>query len=328
VISLDFELFWGVKDHVRLEDYRENLLGVRKAIPAMLALFQQYGIHATWAAVGMLFFDDREHLIEALPTIRPAYKQRFLSSYELLQDVGKDEASDPYHFAASLIRLILDTPGQEIGTHTFSHYYCLEDGQDVTAFRADLQAAKHAAQRFGVALRSIVFPRNQFNREYLSACADAGLAAYRGNPPFWWCQPLPTEREKRAWFRRGVRLADNYVSLSGRQGGMEAGAGDAITDVPASRFLRPWSRQFRKLENLRFRRIQGELDLAAYQGTTYHLWWHPHNFGVNLSENIGFLERILQHFAALRKRTGMQSCSMAEAAMKVAARPQVGHVRS
>lgn len=54
VMSLDFELFWGVSDSRRINDYRQNVEGVWIAIPKMLALFRQYDIHATWAAVGML----------------------------------------------------------------------------------------------------------------------------------------------------------------------------------------------------------------------------------------------------------------------------------
>jgi hypothetical protein len=47
IISLDFELYWGGRDSKTLDRYRENILGVRAAVPAMLALFHKYGIHAT-----------------------------------------------------------------------------------------------------------------------------------------------------------------------------------------------------------------------------------------------------------------------------------------
>ena len=56
IVSLDFELHWGVRDVKTVAQYRENLLGVRRAIPALLATFADYGIHATWATVGFLFF--------------------------------------------------------------------------------------------------------------------------------------------------------------------------------------------------------------------------------------------------------------------------------
>jgi hypothetical protein len=58
LISLDFELMWGVRDHRSIATYGKNILGVREAIPAMLAMFTKYRVKATWATVGMLLFDN------------------------------------------------------------------------------------------------------------------------------------------------------------------------------------------------------------------------------------------------------------------------------
>ena len=59
VISLDFELFWGVRDSQSLADYGPNVLGVRQAIPALLEVFREYDVRAIFAIVGMIFFRDR-----------------------------------------------------------------------------------------------------------------------------------------------------------------------------------------------------------------------------------------------------------------------------
>ena len=58
IVSLDFELFWGLLEEMNLEDYRQNVLGGRAAIPRLLELFQQYDIHATWATVGFMFAEN------------------------------------------------------------------------------------------------------------------------------------------------------------------------------------------------------------------------------------------------------------------------------
>src|ERR1051326_2808468 len=137
VISLDFELYWGVRDRVALDPYRRNLLGARKAIPALLELFAQYDIHATWATVGFLFCHGRDELLSAIPDRLPQYDDPMLSPYGSLSDLGMDEEEDPFHFAPSLIKMIAASPNQEIATHTFSHYCCLEEKQSVEAFRAD-----------------------------------------------------------------------------------------------------------------------------------------------------------------------------------------------
>src|SRR5690606_21331977 len=97
------------------------------------------------------------------------YVEQQLSAYRYIADVGigEDESSDPFHYAPTLVEAILDTPHQELATHTFAHYYCNEAGQNAEQFRADLRAAQRSAALFGQQLRSLVFPRNQFNAEYL-----------------------------------------------------------------------------------------------------------------------------------------------------------------
>ena len=130
VISLDFELHWGVRDHRTVADYRENLLGVRRVVPALLALFSEYGIRATWATVGFLFFESNDELMAALPSERPAYVDKRFDPYAALGEVGKNEADDPFHFAPTLIRMIQAAPQQEIATHTFSHFYAMADGPE------------------------------------------------------------------------------------------------------------------------------------------------------------------------------------------------------
>ena len=62
IVSLDFELFWGMQDGWKLSEYEANILGGRKAIPQMLALFEKHGIHATWATVGFLFGTNEKEL--------------------------------------------------------------------------------------------------------------------------------------------------------------------------------------------------------------------------------------------------------------------------
>ena len=62
LVSLDFELFWGMLDVCPLEAYQDHVLGGRAAIPQLLELFGKYDIHATWAAVGFLFGEDRQEL--------------------------------------------------------------------------------------------------------------------------------------------------------------------------------------------------------------------------------------------------------------------------
>lgn len=319
VISLDFELHWGVRDVRPVAAYRDNLLGVRAAVPALLRLFAEFEVHATWATVGFLCCEDKRELLDALPSRRPAYVRPELSPYGALGEVGEGERDDPFHFAPSLVRLIAEAPHQEIGTHTLSHYYCLEPGQSPEDFRADLSAALRLMRRkLGRVPRSIVFPRNQVAAPYVQVCGEAGLVAYRGNRDAWAYRSRAYAEESPV--RRAVRLADAYLPLTGpgaRQ--PRAAAPGEPVDVTASRYLRPYAPSLRRLERLRLHRITADLRRAARNGAVFHLWWHPHDFGVHLRENLEGLTRVLRAFVALRERHGMLSLTMAEAAAHVRA---------
>jgi hypothetical protein len=56
---------------------------------------------------------------------------------------------------------------------------------------------------------------------------------------------------------------------------------------------------------------------AATTGRIFHLWWHPHNFGSHVAENMAMLRQILEHYRALAERHGMASRNMGEIAWTV-----------
>ena len=308
VISLDFELHWGMRDESPANgEYRANLLGVWDAVPRMLELFEEFEVSATWATVGFLFARSPADLERFAPAARPAYDDPALNPYG--EAVGEDERADPIHFAPSLIRAIRATPGQEVATHTFSHYYCLAPGQTRETFAADLESAVRIASRDGVELHSIVFPRNQHNPLYDDVLLQAGIGCYRGRPRPW------HYRDDFATMR-AARLADTYLNLSRRLSTPweRIVQPNGLCNVPASFFLRPWSAMWQPLDGLRVRRIQASMERAAIQGEVVHLWWHPHNFGRHLEENLAILRRLLEAFAAYRARYGMCSMTMSEVA--------------
>ncbi|HUE97135.1 MAG TPA: hypothetical protein VMN39_10770, partial [Longimicrobiaceae bacterium] len=101
VVSLDFELAWGMgRQAARDDDTRSRLLGARAVVPRLLELFEEFEVAATWAVVGFLFAESRAELERMKPAGRPRYLDPALSSYEV--EVGEDESEDPLHFAPSL----------------------------------------------------------------------------------------------------------------------------------------------------------------------------------------------------------------------------------
>ena len=312
IISLDFELHWGVRDVVTVREKRDHFLRAREAIPEVLRLFSEHEIHATWATVGFLFARNKRHLKEHLPELRPRYTNRRLDPYALLDEIGEDEKGDPFHYAVSLLHEIADAPGQEIASHTFSHYYCLEDGQTEQSFEADMRAAAGIGEPFGQVTRTLVFPRGQHNPGYDFALAKLGVDAYRAPPEFFPYQPRPIEKE--GFAQRGLRLIDSYLPIGGWYGDAPRPDVNGIVPLRAGIFLRPYSPARGKLESLRMRRIHRAMQHAAQNNLDLHLWWHPHNFGSNTRENLRMLRSVLAEHRALRDRHSWPSRNMCEAA--------------
>ena len=314
VLSQDFELHWGLRDHVRPGDpYERNLRGERAAIDRMLALFDERAVACTWATVGMLFARDRAELERYSPARKPHYEDARLDAYG--ETVGVDHHDDPIHFASDVVERVQATPRQEIGTHTFSHFYCLEPGQTEADFRSDLESAVNIAKQRGISIKSIVFPRNQVNPSYAAALRDAGIVAYRGTQRAW----MYSARARDPAPKRAARLLDAYLPVAGDHliGWDELRDPDGLTCVRASLFLRPWSRRLRRLEPVRIRRLRQAVRHAAQQRKILHLWWHPHNFGVDTDENLAVLRAILDEYETCRVRHGMESLTMAQVAERV-----------
>lgn len=313
-ISLDFELYWGVRDKWELDSCRERMKNVWLAIPEILSLFEKHEINATWAVVGFLFFRNAEELIENAPDSRPAYSDKSLCPYSYVESTGIDEPD--LHFALPLIQEIARTKGQEIASHTLSHYYCLESGQTEEQFRSDMIKAFAVAEDNGVTLKSLVFPRNQSRPGCVSIFKELGGLAYRGNE----VSPLyrASSTSGHNFVKRIGRLLDSYVNVSGSNTyTLDSCKENGFVNIPASRFLRPYSRSLSPFDSLKLKRIKDAMTHASENNEIFHLWWHPHNFGSDIAENIGFLDRVLSHYALLNQRNGMESMTMAEIAERV-----------
>lgn len=323
IISLDFELHWGGFEKWPLKSYRSYFLNTRNVIPKMLSLFKAYKTSVTWATVGMLFHQSKDTMLAAAPVVKPSYKMAELSAYDYIKDsgIGRTEEDDPFHFADSLIREILATPFQELGSHTFAHYYCNEEGQTIEQFKADLRAAQASAKRYNKRLQSLVFPRNQFNDDYLKACYEEGFIAVRDNPRDWFWNIQSTQGES-VWKRlnRGI---DAYFPIGAKNtytlDSLQFCPGLPVR-IPASRLLRPYRPKELLLNDLKISRVIDEMETAARKGEVYHLWWHPHNFGHHPMESVEGLKRILDNFTFCKEKYGMTSLSMGEVADLVMAK--------
>lgn len=325
IISLDYEIHWGVFDNKSVIDYRENLENVNKVIDRLLEMSHQYGIKITFSTVGLLFARDKNDVLNFCPKNKPTYQLEELNPYQLIHTNGKNEIDDPFHYAASQIEKIRDNGNHEIGSHTFSHFYCHAQGQTSKQFDEDLNAAINIAKTLNISLNSIVFPKNQINpdnevdKPYLQICKKHGITNFRGKEKSIIYNIHSTKKYRNLFIFRALKPLDAYFNITGSNtyNLKEINKNCIIFNIPSSRFLRPYNSKLKFFESLKLRRIKKAMTYAAKHNETYHLWWHPHNFGANIDENFNNLETIFKTFKILNKTQGFQSVTMTGITKKI-----------
>jgi hypothetical protein len=119
--------------------------------------------------------------------------------------------------------------------------------------------------------------------------------------------------ENQSDFKRAFRLLDTFFNISGHNVyNLDNCINERPYNFPSSRYLRPYSKSLSFFDKLKLNRIKRSMTYAAKNKKLFHLWWHPHNFGVNIDENIQFLSNILSHYQVLNKQYGMVSMNMSE----------------
>ena len=307
LIVLDFEMLWGVEPAKATPQWRERVANVHRVIPRLLELFGRYDISATFAAVGMLLHDSMVAVRVGYPDLLPSYADKALSPYSSLPVAEEDSI---YYCGGHLLEMIRKSGKHEIASHTYSHYYCLAQGQTPEQFRADLQKNISLALDKGIKITSLVFPRNEFNIDYLNLCRELCICVVRSNPGQWmWKDGGQIGRWLPRQIRRALRLLDCYTGpvRCFQPGGLLT---EPVVQLPGSRFCRPVGKSGRWMDSLRLRRIEQEMTYAAKNNQGYCLWWHPHNMGRDMDKNFSLIEKILSHYESLRKDYGFQSVPM------------------
>ena len=328
VISLDFELHWGVFDVRTVESYKNNLLQVRPVITRMIGLADAYDVKLTFSTVGFLFAENKEELKKYLPKNKPTYKNQKLSPYPLLDSIADTENEDPFHYANSVINEIKQNGNHEIGTHTFSHYYCHGLGQTVEQFEDDLNSAIAIAKEMDITLESIVFPRNMINSDdpidkpYIDVCYKKGIKSFRGKKKAYMYNVHTTKFYHSWYIFKLLRITDAYLNVSGINTYKveKFYKKNKILNLPASILLRNYSSLLSFLEPLKIKRIKRGMKYAARHNEMFHIWFHPHNFGTHTDKNFKNLEMIFKHYKELNKKYGFKSETMTGLTNKITAK--------
>jgi peptidoglycan/xylan/chitin deacetylase (PgdA/CDA1 family) len=297
-ISIDFELRWGLHDQLRFdtERYRKNLEEVPRVIPDLLQALAQHGVRATWAMVGALACTDWTDYFRRAPA-PPRYQDPHFTFDKRYAEIDPDGY---LHFAPSLVDMIAKCPGQEIGTHTFSHLFLGEAGVSAADVEADLSAAIQIhEERVGSAPVSLVFPRNQC--AFLDVSRAKGIRIWRGNERDWYFNR--NDSRSRSTLVRGRHVLDAINPWTCRAAPLE---GDMTR---SSLFFRPSLPDY--LWPLHVRKIENSVSVMK-PGDVFHMWFHPHNFGIDRVKRLARLQQVLAVMAELAHRRKLEFRSMRE----------------
>jgi peptidoglycan/xylan/chitin deacetylase (PgdA/CDA1 family) len=304
VISLDFELFWGVIRSRSIDDYKRNVINVKDVIPSILNVFNEYEIRATWAVVGGILCEDFNHWNDLIQS--SYYESSIFDNNEIKATIQ----NNPHlFFSNDLVKIIINSPGQELASHTFGHYEVDNEVNFSQNFKKDMALNNMIMNEHHIVPTSLVFPRNIINKVLLDALPELGIKAFRGNQDHFIYRNgdiVPF-----GIFGKGLRYLDSSFNLS-HLNPSKIVVTNEISNIPSSYFLRPIAGGDAKnrLNFLRLKRIKNQMLDAAKTESLFHLWWHPHNFGSDLNENIYFLKLILDYFLDLKSEYGMSSMNM------------------
>jgi peptidoglycan/xylan/chitin deacetylase (PgdA/CDA1 family) len=170
VFSLDTELAYGYFDHDPLPRGRYSTDGTkeRAIITRLLDIFDEFGIAATIACVGHMFYERCEKC-----AICPILDWK--GKYRSFEDVY--ETSHPLWYGADMIDTLLTRGARhEIAFHGYTHR-SFQDLSDSDA-RTEILEWLRVARRKNIVPRTVVFPYNRVG--HLRLFEELGFHCYRG----------------------------------------------------------------------------------------------------------------------------------------------------
>jgi len=286
VLSLDAELAWGFHDHETMPE--DRVTAARESWLRLLDTFDDHDIPATWAVVGHLLLDscDGEH--ESHPTPDGWFDR----------DPGTWEGRDEEWYGQKLVDAIEEADADhEVASHTYSHVEMGHTDREVAS--AEMRECVELAEERGLAVDSVVFPRNYVgHRDVLAAY---GVKAYRGTQPRRWYDrgPLGSMAKLLGWPTGAI--SPTLVTPEEDEYG--------LVNIPASLYLfcfegRGRSAVERVTDDPIVSMAKRGIDRASAENGVFHMWLHPNN----LTEERDFerMEAILSYLAQVRDTTPLR----------------------
>lgn len=304
VFSLDTELAWGTIDWDQQRSNRTSRDGQkeRETIQHLLDLMAEFGISATWAITGHLFYEKCEECASC-----PVLDLRG-------QDFGFEEiwrARGSLWYGADIVDKVLgSSSGHEIACHGYTHRFF--DRLSREQARLEIEEWLRLAKRRNILPQTVVFPQDRIG--HLELFQEAGFICYRGRDVRHPALSIPFLGKVLYRMNRLLPLLIPQV-YEIRMDSKE------LVSIPSSQWLFRFDRRMEQsldslhLQNLRFQATVKGIEKAAQEKKVIHLWAHPHEF--RTERDLEKLRFLFGRYARLAKEGRLQSITMADLAKQI-----------
>ena len=304
ILSLDFELAWG------MHDLWDADIGIPKAmiaaymrtrtevVDALLRLFQKYDISATWATVGYMFHDQDD--------TQESYANKHIQRLATASlSCTEDEFKSIWLGDDLITKVQAANPTQDIGSHTYSHV--IFSDPTCTADVADREIAQCVAlaKQMDLPLKSFVFPRNE--EAHHDVLQKYGFTSYRSVQPGW-------VNHFSGQAQRWAKFLSDAIGLTPPLAVVEEKR-EGLWGISASAYYRPAYGKARFIPNRsRVGQSMRGINKAIKKCGIYHLYLHPSDMAFASERLLDGLEQILNHAAEARQNGQLDTLSMAQMA--------------
>src|SRR3990172_348526 len=296
LFSLDTELAWGsLWDQPPSKRSSRDGSTERKTIQRLLDMMDEFGVVATWAITGHLFYEKCEEC-EACPVLDLKGKDsRFGQIWH---------SQDPMWYGADVVQTLLSRgAGHEIAFHGYTHRLYDRLSRDEASL--EIQEWLRLAKRKNIIHQTVIFPQGRIGR--LDLFQEAGFACYRGKEVSHPALSIPL-------LGKVLNRINLVLSMLTPQVYEVNVGSDGLVNVPSSQWLFRTNRRIEtildslNLHTLRLQPTAKSIERAANEKKVIHLWAHPHEF--RTEKDFKKLRFVFERFAAQAKAVRLQSITM------------------
>jgi peptidoglycan/xylan/chitin deacetylase (PgdA/CDA1 family) len=301
VFSLDTELAWGSLnwDKPHPHPLRRDGATERATIQRLLSMMDEFGVVATWAITGHLFYEKCEEC-DICPILHLKGKD---NRFEKIWG-----SRDTMWYGADIVESLLSKDSKhEIAFHGYTHRLFSKLGNEEA--RLEIQEWLRLAKRKNIIPKTVIFPQGKIG--HLDLFREAGFICYRGLDVRHPALSIPILGKVLN------RINQKFIILTPQVYEVKADS-NSLVNVPSSQWLFRYNRRIEifldslNLHKLRFQPTIKAINKAAEEKKVIHLWAHPHEF--RTEKDFEKLRYLFGCFAAQANKGRLKSITMVDLA--------------